>query len=93
MEILSLVGIILGILFFIFCCFRGIQLFLSALLASLIIILFSGMPVLDTLTGIWSESVGGFITNYILNPIVSTGTGIGKSILTEMLAQNGAASG
>lgn len=34
-----------------------------------------------------------FITNYILNPIVSTGTGIGKSILTEMLAQNGAASG
>ena len=66
MEILSLVGIILGILFFIFCCFRGIQLFLSALLASLIIILFSGMPVLDTLTGIWSESVGGFITNYIL---------------------------
>ncbi len=34
-----------------------------------------------------------FITNYILNPIVSTGTGIGKSILTEMLAQNGEASG
>lgn len=34
-----------------------------------------------------------FITNYILNPIVSTGTGIGKAILTEMLEQNQAAAG
>ena len=47
MEVLSLIGIILGILFFIVCCFKGVQMFLSALLASLIIIVFSGMPILS----------------------------------------------
>ena len=66
MEVLSLIGIILGILFFIVCCFKGVQMFLSALLASLIIIVFSGMPILSSLTGEWSQSVGGFIINYIL---------------------------
>ena len=42
MELLSLLGILIGITFFIVCCFKGVQIFLSAWLASVIIILFSG---------------------------------------------------
>lgn len=66
MEILSLIGIGVGIAFFIFCCYKGVQMFLSALIASLIIIVFSGMSVLETLGGVWADATGGFITDYIL---------------------------
>ncbi len=66
MELLSLLGILIGITFFIVCCFKGVQIFLSAWLASVIIILFSGMPLLDTLTGAWAGSAGDFIASYIL---------------------------
>ena len=66
MEVISLIGIIAGIAFFILCCCKGIQMFLAALLASVIIIVFSGMPALETLTGAWASSAGGFITSYIL---------------------------
>ena len=41
MEVISLIGIIAGIAFFILCCCKGIQMFLAALLASVIIIVFS----------------------------------------------------
>ena len=66
MEILSLIGVCIGIAFFIFCCYKGIQMFLAAMIASLIIIVFSGMPILETLGGEWAGATGGFITDYIL---------------------------
>lgn len=66
MEILSLLGIGIGIGFFIFCCFKGIQMFLAALGASAVIVIFSGMPLLEMLDGVWAESTGGFIRDFIL---------------------------
>lgn len=66
MQWLSLIGILIGIAFFIICCYKGIQLFLAALVASIIIMVFSGMPILGTITGTWATSVGGFISSFVL---------------------------
>lgn len=72
MNIISLIGILVGIAVFVVLAFKNFNLLLSALFASLIIILFSGMPAMETITGLWMESLSGFIKAYFLVFILSS---------------------
>ena len=66
MELLSLTGVAVGIAILVLGCYKGVQMFLTAVLASIVIIVFSGMPVLEVLNGIWADSLGSFVAEYAL---------------------------
>lgn len=72
MNLLSLLGIALGITCFIVCAFKGINLFLSALLSSVVIMILSGMPVLDSISTIWMGAMANFLRGIMLIFIFSS---------------------
>ena len=67
---LSLIGIIIGVLVFVFLCIRGNNLAVSAALGALVIILFnlgnSENGVLGDLTGFWVTGVSNALKSYLL---------------------------
>lgn len=72
MEFLSLLGIVLGITCFVVCIFKGINLFLSAIISSIIIMLLSGMPVMSSIHSVWVYSLGEFLKSTILIFVLSS---------------------
>ncbi|HFR3692219.1 hypothetical protein ACHBGV_04585 [Streptococcus sp. A34] len=66
MELISLIGMLFGIGFFIFLCVKGFNLVLSALLSAFIIILTSGLPMLELLKTAWAPGFASFIQNFFL---------------------------
>ncbi|HFI0463549.1 TPA: hypothetical protein ACGO1T_000392 [Streptococcus suis] len=66
MELLSFLGMIVGIGFFIYLCVKGFNLVLSAILSALIIIVTSGMPMLELLKTAWAPGFASFIQNFFL---------------------------
>lgn len=76
MVIISFIGIILGVAVFIFCAFRGINLTLGALLASIVILAFSGTNIITGITETWMSGVSGSLKKFML--IFVLGTVYGK---------------
>lgn len=66
METISLVGILAAIAIFIWLCVKGFNLVLSALLSAFIIIVSSGMPMLDLVKTAWAPGFASFIQNFFL---------------------------
>ncbi|WP_010169264.1 GntP family permease [Candidatus Epulonipiscium viviparus] len=81
---LSLLGIIIAIVVFILLSFRGVATIVSVLVTTIIIALFSGTSVLDTLNGTWLSTVGNFVAGYFL--IFALGALFGK-----LMAESGSA--
>ena len=54
MEIVSLIGIAAGLVLFIFCCAKGVNLVVSGFLGALVIIVTSGNPILEGITSTWA---------------------------------------
>ncbi|HFI0463542.1 TPA: hypothetical protein ACGO1T_000385 [Streptococcus suis] len=66
MEVVSLIGILAAILIFIYLCVKGFNLVLSALLAAFIILVTSGMPMLEVVKTAWAPGFASFIQNFFL---------------------------
>lgn len=70
--IISFLGILAGVIVFVILAFRGTTLLVSALSASLIMIVTSGLPILGTITDIWLVGFGGFLKGYFLLFVLSS---------------------
>jgi len=71
MEWISLMGIIASIALFVFLCFKGIRVFISAIVVAAIVIMTSGQGVLETLKGTYMSAFGDFLTKYLFLFILS----------------------
>ena len=78
MEIVSLIGIAAGLVLFIFCCAKGVNLVVSGFLGALVIIVTSGNPILEGITSTWAAGFSGFIKSYFL--IFILGALFGKTL-------------
>jgi len=72
MQLLSLIAIIMGIILFVVCAFRGVNLLLAALLSSVLIMALSRMPILDTTNDLWMVTFSGFLKSFFLIFILSS---------------------
>lgn len=87
---LSMLGIIVGVLLFVFMAYKGINIVISALTASVVMMLFSAMPVYTTLTDVYMAGFAGFLKAYfllfalsaILGRLMSDGGGAKKIAVT-----------
>ncbi len=66
MEWLSLISIILAVGLFVFFCFRKMKVFISTIIVSFVVIILSGLPILETITGTYMSAFGNFMTKYLL---------------------------
>jgi len=66
MEYLNVIGLLLGIAVLIFLSFKGIHTILSALLASIVIIIFNGMDFWGTINADFMAAAGGCVTTYFM---------------------------
>jgi len=60
------IGLLLGIIVLIVLCIKGIHPFLSALIASIIVILTNGLDFFDAIMKTWAGGMAGFIGTYLL---------------------------
>jgi len=72
MTVISLLGIFLGVALFIFCAFKGFNLTLAALLSSLVMVTFSGNPILQGITETWAGGVSGSFGRFMFMFILGT---------------------
>ena len=87
---LGVLGIVLGVLLFVFMAYKGINIVISALTASVLMMLFSQMPVYETLTNVYMAGFAGFLKSYfllfalsaILGRLMSDGGGAKKIAVT-----------
>lgn len=84
MEMLSLIGIVAGVALFVAMAFKGFNLFFSSVIVTLVILLFSRMPLLDSINGSFMGAASGFFKNYLL--IFTIG-----SIFGSIMGESGAA--
>ncbi len=82
-EILSLVGIVLGIAILIFCAYRRINILLYSILASVVVLAFSGQWPWQGITGVFMSGFAEYVRQYMLLFITST-------LFSFMLAESGA---
>jgi len=78
MQIISIIGIVVGILVFIICCSKNVNLVVSGFLGALIILITSGNPILEGITSTWAGGFSGFIKSYFL--IFVLGALFGKTL-------------
>lgn len=83
-EMLSLIGIILGVITLIFLAFRGYPIFVIGSVASVVVVLFSGMNILDALLETYMNSFSDYIKSYFFIFLFS-------SIFGKMMGKTGAA--
>lgn len=81
---LQIIGITLGFAVLIFVTFKAWSVYLATFAASMIVILFSGLPVTETLTNVYFAGIGGIFTS--LFPLFIFG-----SVMARMYASSGAA--
>lgn len=60
------IGLLLGIALLIVLCVKGINPFLAAIAASVVVILTNGLNFFDSIITTWAGGVGGFVTTYLL---------------------------
>lgn len=84
MEILSVVGMILGIAALIYLTFKGVNGFVASIIGSIIVILTSGLSFWGTLTGTYAASLGSTFGSYLF--LFTIG-----SAYSELMKKSGAA--
>lgn len=65
MEVISLLGITLAIGIFVFLAFKNYNLFFNAVIAAIVIVVTSNLPVLSTLKGAYMKGLAGFLQQYL----------------------------
>ena len=84
MEIISVIGMVLGVAVLIYLTFKGVNGFVASLVGSIIVIVSSGLPFWGTLTGTYAASLGStFGSNLFLLTI--------GSAYSELMKKSGAA--
>lgn len=90
-EVLSLIGILLGVGVFVIGVFKGHSITFSTLGGAIVVALLSGMNVLTALTGTYMTKLGGVMKAYMLLFLMSAlfakmmgDTGVAQSIAYKM---------
>ncbi len=83
-EILSIIGIILGLFILIYFAMKGVALYVLAPLAALVVAIFAGGNILTTMTGTYMEGFANFMQSYFLMFALS-------SIFAQIMSDSGAA--
>ena len=60
---LQLIGILLGFAVLIFVTFKGWSVYLASFSAAMVVILFCGLPLMETLSGVYFAGIGGIFTS------------------------------
>lgn len=82
--ILSLIGIIVGLVVLMYLAFKGLSLLIIGPILSLIVLVFSGMNLVDGMVGPYAESLGDFVgSNFLIFALAS--------IFGSVLSDSGAA--
>ena len=77
-NIISLIGILLGVSLFIFLSVKGFQLLLTACAASFVVIATSGQPLMEMINVSWTGSLANFLQAYFL--VLTLSAIIGKAM-------------
>lgn len=87
-SIISLIGIIGALALFVYLSFKGFNIVIAGILASLAVILTSGKDVLTMVTDVWSAGFAGYLKGYFLVMIFSACVGhlMGKSGAAKRIA-------
>lgn len=80
---LSIVGIILGLVLMIYLAMKGVNSFLFSLASAVVVIIFSQMPVVETISTYWMGGFTGFLKGYFVLFMVS-------SIFAMIMGESGA---
>lgn len=83
-EILSLIAMVIGLAIMMYLACRGMSLLLIGPVVSVFVLLLSGMPVIENMTGTYSVSVSNFVKNNFLMILTA-------SIFGSILGEAGAA--
>ena len=95
MEIISVIGMVLGVAVLIYLTFKGVNGFVASLVGSVIVIVSSGLPFWGTLTGTYAASLGSTfgaaesIANFLFAFLGVKATVAGTLIITFLLAYGG----
>lgn len=65
-EVISLIGVLIGIVIFIFFAFKGVHVLVSSIAMSCVVALFAGVDIYKALTDTYMKSFVGFTTSYML---------------------------
>ena len=84
MEIISVIGMVLGVAVLIYLTFKGVNGFVASLVGSIIVIVSSGLPFWGTLTGTYAASLGSTFGSYLF--LFTIG-----SAYSELMKKSGAA--
>ena len=84
MEIISVIGMVLGVAVLIYLTFKGVNGFVASLVGSVIVIVSSGLPFWGTLTGTYAASLGSTFGSYLF--LFTIG-----SAYSELMKKSGAA--
>ena len=84
MEIISVIGMVLGVAVLIYLTFKGVNGFVASLVGSVIVIVSSGLPFWGTLTGTYAASLGSPFASYLF--LFTIG-----SAYSELMKKSGAA--
>lgn len=84
METLSIIGIILGVIVLVLFAWQGWSMYICGFSAAFVVMIFSGLDIMETLTGPFMAKFAGFVSNYILLFMVTT-------LFAKILGDSGAA--
>lgn len=84
MEIISVIGMVLGVAVLIYLTFKGVNGFVASLVGSVIVIVSSGLPFWGTLTGTYAASLGSTFGSHLF--LFTIG-----SAYSELMKKSGAA--
>lgn len=84
MEIISVIGMVLGVAALIYLTFKGVNGFVASIIGSIIVILTGGMPFWGTLVGTYASSLGSTFGSYLF--LFTIG-----SAYSELMKKSGAA--
>ena len=84
MEIISVIGMVLGVAVLIYLTFKGVNGFVASLVGSVIVIVSSGLPFWGTLTGTYAASLGSTFGSYLFQFTIG-------SAYSELMKKSGAA--
>ncbi len=62
-EVLSLIGVIIGLALFVYMMFKGVNVFITVMLAGTLVAIFGGMNVYTSLTTTFIGGFAGYLTN------------------------------
>lgn len=63
---ISIIGIIIGLALMIFLSFKGVSIYLYAPISAVVVMIFGGLPIWETLTGTYMEGFVGYAKSYFL---------------------------